>query len=607
MGRQWFSWGGRGGRSSSSGEKTRESPRKPPPANTTAGCMCAVLQIFDLPPHRSLSSFLQQQDDHFEPTPKGVEAPRNSLEVEEIMVLKPANVAFKPKGQETKILNNVSVGINQIRTSCEFSSSECSSSSPGGARTPNLVARLMGLDLLPENINSGSSPASTLSSSSRLDRARYLLHRSGTLSLPETPRVWMNRKSDVEIYHRNRHQHHHHRLSLQINKENVGMGGEDDEASKRVKRIVKHLKESRKFGQDITNTAAGEHRRQDSFLDTCTQVVLLKPNRPSAGKVAANDDFPHAKNHSPRLLSSPKTEDPPVKQPQKTIPKPKCHHQEIPNAVIHSYKNTRQRKPPPQKEETFVRPAANTAQENKKGVKRATPLSSPNNVPTILPAVMRKDRRPSPAQGKSVQKLEKAVLFVQKSGSLLSSSPSLTYRSPAATTAAPPLELEYIQRVLKRAGIEKETPVTSSKWHSYSHPLNPSIFHYMELFHHSTLKRRSDRKLIFHLADELLAGILKSRRGSMNGSDLAEALCFKIRELPSRECHVLEDIDALIDGDLKKSDENERDEEVEGMVGEIERYVVEALVGETAAAVLEVARPYRGRRRREGVGLCHRL
>ncbi|VFQ72734.1 unnamed protein product [Cuscuta campestris] len=557
MGRQWFSWGGGGGRSSSSGKKTRESPRKPPPANTTAGCMCAVLQIFDLPPHRSLSSFLQQQDDNFEPTPKGVEAPRNSLEVEEIMVLKPANVAIKPKGHETKILNNVSVGINQIRTSCEFSSSECSSSSPGGARTPNLVARLMGLDLLPENNNNGSSPASTLSSSSRLDRARYLLHRSGTLSLPETPRVSMNRKSDVEIYHRNRHQQHHHRLSLQINKENVGMGSEDDEASKRVKRIVKHLKESRKFGQDITNTAAGEHRRKDSFLDTCTQVVLLKPNRPSAGKVAANGEFAHAKNHSPI-------------------------------------------KPPPQKEETFVRPAANTAQENKKGVKRATPLSNPNNVPTILPAVMRKDRRPSPAPEKSVQKLEKAVLFVQKSGSLLSSSPSLTYKSPAATTAAPPLELEYIQRVLKRAGIEKETPVTSSKCHSYSHPLNPSIFHYMELFHHSTLKRRSDRKLIFHLADELLAGILKSRRGSMNGSDLAEALCFKIRELPSRECHVLEDIDALIDGDLKKSDENERDEEVEGMVGEIERYLVEALVGETAAAVLEVARPYRGRRRREG-------
>ncbi|CAH9069819.1 unnamed protein product [Cuscuta europaea] len=361
----------------------------------------------------------------------GVEAPRNSLELGEPLRVKTASKTMwstlKKEEQATKILNNVSVGINQIRTSCDLSSSECSSSSPGGAKTPSLVARLMGLDLLPEN-NNGCSPASMCSS--REDRARYLLRdqhrRSGTSSLPETPRGSLARKSDGDRHHR--HHHNHHRLSLQINKENMILGSEDEmgrgrfsssiaekrnrnrEHRENVSEMVKYVKESvsRKVGQDITNYTTKDRNvgRKEHRLDT-DQVVLLKPNKPF---LDFYDDFTHTKNHSPRLVS-PKTENPPIKQPQKPISKStsKENHSQKLNLqssdIVTSYKNQPPKKQPPKKEEPFVRPA-NTNQENKKGCKRATPLSIPNNVPNILrPAVRKKDRLPFPTlPGKSHQK-----------------------------------------------------------------------------------------------------------------------------------------------------------------------------------------------------------
>ncbi|CAH9059570.1 unnamed protein product [Cuscuta epithymum] len=627
MGKDWFFWGGGGrGRSGSSSFSSKKRPelKNQPETNrhertpaATTGCMYAVLHIFDLPPlnpHRSLnpiSPFLHE-DHHFEPTTKGVEAPRNSLELGEPLRLKTASKnmwsTLKKEEQATKFLNNVSVGINQIRTSCDLSSSECSSSSPGGAKTPSLVARLMGLDLLPEN-NNGCSPASMCSS--REDRARYLLRdqhrRSGTSSLPETPRGSLARKSDGDRHH-HRHNPHHHRLSLQINKENMILGSEDEicrgrfssslaekrnrnrEHRENVSEMVKYVKESvsRKVGQDITNYATKDRHfgRKDHRLDT-DQVVLLKPNKPF---LDFYDDFTRTKNHSPRLVS-PKTENPPIKQPQKPISKSNSkenHSQKLnlQSSDIVTYTNQPTKKQPPKKEEPFVRPAT-TNQANKKGCNRENPLSNPRKVPNILrPAVKKKDRLPFPTlQGKSHQKQAKDVLFVPKRDSQLSSSQS-RFCKPTAPTAkggSPPPgndgEYEYIQRVLKRAGVDHDTPVSLAKWHSCSQPLDPSIFQYMELFHHSKMKLRCNRRLIFYLADELLAGILKLRLNPMSGSELVEMLCSEIRKLPSADSKV-----------LSSHEEEDDNTAMDAVVGEIERYVAETLVEETAMVVLEVAR-----------------
>lgn len=181
------------------------------------------------------------------------------------------------------------------------------------------------------------------------------------------------------------------------------------------------------------------------------------------------------------------------------------------------------------------------------------------------------------------------------------------------------VELEYrhyIQRILKRAGIDKATPVSLAKWYSPSHPLDPSIFHYIELFHPIVttntyyspgakdsfeLNLKCNRRLVFQLVDELLADILKpylvgSRpccwtRDQMYGAELIDTLCSRIKKFPMADCKVLEDIDALIDADLGKGKSSSswvhanEEEEGEGIVEEIQREIMKSLVHEMAMAV----------------------
>nr|GMC98472.1 protein LONGIFOLIA 1 isoform X2 [Ipomoea batatas] len=521
----------------------------------------------------------------------GVEAPRNSLDMEE-----------------------PTVGINQIRTSCDSRPSSCKprsddfssecSSSPGGAKTPNLVARLMGLDLLPENASPtfGNSRKSNLQPRTEpRDRARYLLHQDrrsrsfnvldnadisgagGTVSLPETPRISLARKSDVD---------HHHRLSLQINKENVGEEFDQFSSGKRsarsrrrealrqvdenirspsfyARQIVKQVKESvsRKVGAaDIT--IHKNNLKKDHNLDN-NQVVLLKPSKPSL--FLQDNNFSPTKHQScsprfrflePKPTKPPPSNTdnftPPPKPPQKVIPKPKS--QENKNnlkkpAAIRS-----------KKEEPFVRPA-NINHETKKG--KRSELLNPNNVPTILPAFKKDCRecRPSSSPPKLPQKQAQndALSSKKSSPQQLSSSPSQSYHHPLTTSKEKNIivrddrngaageeqaEFQYIQRILKRTGVEKDSSVSLAKWYSSSHPLDPSIFHYIELFHHnpaiknSKLQLRCNRKLVFQLIDELLVGILKPYLGSrvgrnMTGSELMETLCSKVRNFPSADCQVL--------------------------------------------------------------------
>lgn len=162
-------------------------------------------------------------------------------------------------------------------------------SSPG-TKTPTLVARLMGLDLLPgthsPSFSSSSSSSSCLSAPNTHGYAPHLHHHlrhkqhvqtkhrnsidssdiAASRSLPETPRISSARRSDVDYYH--------HRFSLQINKENINLAEDlelprlsfskrkcDENNSSRspshyARQIVKQVKDSvsRKVGQDITNT-----------------------------------------------------------------------------------------------------------------------------------------------------------------------------------------------------------------------------------------------------------------------------------------------------------------------------------------------------------------
>ncbi|XP_047939508.1 uncharacterized protein LOC125187041 [Salvia hispanica] len=187
MGREWVSWIG--------GKREKMA---------SGGCMYAVLHLFHAH-HRNHSNtypFIQEQQPT---TTTGLEAPRNSLEE-----LK----------QEEDL--KFPVGI-KIKSKEYYIASECD--------TPSVVARLMGLDLLPQQ--QCTSPSITT-------KSPLLLQIDVARSLPDTPRTSSSsRKSDVK----------RHRLSLEMNKENAFSPSDGG------RRLDQDDKRIRSVGLlDITNT-----------------------------------------------------------------------------------------------------------------------------------------------------------------------------------------------------------------------------------------------------------------------------------------------------------------------------------------------------------------
>lgn len=212
----------------------------------------------------------------------------------------------------------------QIKTGREKRSNVASlpdiCSSPG-TKTPTLVARLMGLDLLPDGTSSSPRPSSTLDIAPlirpSIHASRTPHHRSssgrkscsdaveysgrGTRSLPETTRMSLGRRSDVD---------HHNRWSLQVNKENntsrtvgedfdfsrfrkelkcsLSEDGTGRSPSHYARQIVKQVKEkvSRRVGiKDITNTV-----RSRSEQGSTNKDQTYKPRKPPRNSRSVIED-----------------------------------------------------------------------------------------------------------------------------------------------------------------------------------------------------------------------------------------------------------------------------------------------------------------------------
>ncbi|KAK7314943.1 hypothetical protein VNO77_33475 [Canavalia gladiata] len=332
MGKEWY-WTGRSSKRGGGVEGTETQTQTP-----SSGCMCAVFQFFDFHPFHFPTMNHHHQHDSFKPpsclqedpvttVPKGAEAPRNSLESEDGNDTVSSSLS---KEENFKIPKN----IMQIKTSGSRRTSGSSgnlndlsseiSNSPG-TKTPTLVARLMGLDLLPgaHSPSSSSSSSSCLSTPNPQGNVPHLHHlrpkqhiqtkhrnsidssdiAAVTRSLPETPKISTARRSDVD--------HYHHRLSLQINKDNMNLGedlelhrfsfskrkcDENNTSSKSpshyARQIVKQVKESvsRKVGQDITNTLkTREQEKKEEPVGQfrskkCTKTSLKAIDETSQGK-----------------------------------------------------------------------------------------------------------------------------------------------------------------------------------------------------------------------------------------------------------------------------------------------------------------------------------
>ncbi|GKU89485.1 hypothetical protein SLEP1_g3619 [Rubroshorea leprosula] len=679
MGRDWYLGGGKSSSSTAATSKRDRDSNHTASTSTPSGCLSAVFHFFDFhhfpfPLHHHSASgdtSISQKPHSFQPQEpvNGIEAPRNSLELEEG---KKSSTSLPSISKEENI-NIPSLGI-QIKTRgdtrgrLEAPKNEFSSeiiSSPA-TKTPTLVARLMGLDLIPES-NQLPAPSSTPKSLHHHLQPRKPLHTKhrnsldgdiiGTRSLPETPRISAARRSDVDL---------HHRLSLQINKENISpseelvlsrlgalkrkeLKNEDENRSPGhyARQIVKQVKESvgRKVGMNITNTVRNREVAREELVNQFKAQKISKAlakvaDQSSPGKHSAPSCSSRLRFLEPKSKPGVSTP-PPEVQPHniKIFPaKPKLQpvqekqeqqQEELPIKKCKKYTGGRfsPRLKKPVQEETFVRPA-NVSTPDRKCKK--TPLSNDLlniSVPTLLP--VKKDHSSSSPATKFSQK-QIAEAQTSKQSSQLSSCSSQTYKQQethphpvrgdhrnkcngAATATFAGVDgaaHEYITGILKCTGIDQDTPVSFTRWFSPSHPLDPSIFYFIEHFNatraavpcknSASLRHRCNRKLLFHLVDEILVEILKpffntkpwvssiKSTHHMRGSELIETLCSKIRRFPQADCRVLEDIDGLIEEDfpeMKLQTAAAYEEEGEDIAAEIERDILEELAHETAVAM----------------------
>lgn len=184
------------------------------------------------------------------------------------------------------IINYISLQMRiQIKTSRDRQSSIASSpeigSSPG-TKTPTLVVRLMGLDLLPDSTSSSSpSPSLTLDIGPRSQdpHHQWIAGRKSCSdidssdrkrSLPETPRMSLARRSDVD---------HCHRPSLQTTKENTSRTvGEDFDFSLLLKNQLKcssedgNTRSPRHYARQIVNQVKERMSRRVGMIDV-TNVI----------------------------------------------------------------------------------------------------------------------------------------------------------------------------------------------------------------------------------------------------------------------------------------------------------------------------------------------
>ncbi|KAK7391109.1 hypothetical protein VNO78_19479 [Psophocarpus tetragonolobus] len=536
MGKEWH-WGGRS--SKRGGASETEIP---------SGCMCAVFQAFDFHPfHFSMnqqqSSFKSRTlQDHT--VPKGAQAPRSSLESED-----GTTVSSISKEENLKIPKNIRIKTRSSTRSRTESFSDLSSeiSASPGTKTPTLVARLMGLDLLPDAYSSSSPCLSTPNLHRPRQQIKIIKHRNSTGSntLPETPRMSSARRSDVE-----------HRLSLQINKES-NVPYEDFEVprfsfSKRkydensirspshyARQIVKQVKESvsRKVGLDITNTVKNREQGKEEFVGQfkLKKTPKISVNESSPGKHSNPSYSPRLSRfidtkHKPSTTQSPiapKSQStnsvlkppspPPLVNIETQFPKvsTKPKPQSLLEKELHNQKSvtkckkttqgklsSRLNKPPKtsirnkQQESFIIRPpSANKANDIKTKNKRTHPLSNNllnnlNTVPNLLPV----KKGPSPPK-------QSQVCNDAKGCTQLFSCSRLRYKQEAARgrgASSNDEDKSHGAYAATTTGADDEGPEYqyistilsrtigphSSATRIWFSPLDPSVFHRLEHCHY---------------------------------------------------------------------------------------------------------------------------
>jgi hypothetical protein len=168
---------------------------------------------------------------------------------------------------------------------------------------------------------------------------------------------------------------------------------------------------------------------------------------------------------------------------------------------------------------------------------------------------------------------------------------------PPARTSEDP-EYAYIRTVLERGGFMRASPPPRRISSSLASPIDPIVFHLLELepelpADDGPLRHRWNRKLMFHLAQEILADLIlldledSARLAATGGAPLLARVWKKVQSFPAADCRVVGDIDALVATDLEPARVRRlaRHPAAADVAEELAERVLEDLVGEESLSL----------------------
>ncbi|XP_038979339.1 uncharacterized protein LOC103695962 [Phoenix dactylifera] len=704
MGREWH-W------SRSLGKGDKESP----------GCMSGMFQYFDF--HHLLFTGSSRSvppgssPEVHNPTSqlKGVEAPRNSLELDEE---KPPSASAIPEEYD-----DVPVGVQVVLKPAALITlfeEERRSSQAETPRTPGVVARLMGLEVLPDQLSCPTTPCrkspplvesrkqyGKKSKKKKLKREcrRELVsprqplqsincnvagrYEMGSRSLPDTPRASSARSWDS-----------YPRLSLQLQKESTNKAMQEfsylcevsgdyslppspssPSMAKSRKRDYQYENKSPRshyYGREIVKQVKESisSRRGDSIDDFAVRSSRTKPaEKKGTCYVDAWSQRKSPTMNPPASCSPPRIR---FLGPSKSrlgddrIPKsqqqPKFTRQRSPSPTLPS-SNSFGSKDNVDGKAVKIGPSKSkkaSCERFTERIKKQHPasetagpdaLSSPSQPASMLqkhlsekkcssiPPFVRIKRkeasrplsRPVPdriQQYPSCSVQEQKLVNIGVEGALmpLKSQSSPQRRVPMEQDP----EYRYMRSILEVAGITG-VAIPSLRWYSSSLPIDPTIFHQLELelpffpaeegqpqskvegemILLGPLRHRWNRKLLFHLVEEILGDLLRRphlttptthqshliKHHDMDRGDKADGSELLLRELwrqiqsfPAADCQVVGDIDALVAGDLPEAKIRRLlvhpsvVEEAEDIALEVEQEIFDGVLVEVAASLALASR-----------------
>ncbi|KAG1354757.1 nascent polypeptide-associated complex subunit alpha, muscle-specific form [Cocos nucifera] len=611
---------------------------------------------------------------------EGVEAPRNSLELDEGKASSASVVSEE--------YDDVPVGIQVVpkpaavtkrKKMITLFEEERRSSQAETPRTPGVVARLMGLDVLPDQLSCPATPCrkspplvesqEQCGKKNKKKKLKGECRRESVFprqplqsincnvagryevrsrSLPDTPRVSSARSWDSDP-----------RLSLQLNKESTNKAMQEfgyfcelsgnyslppspspSMAKSRKKDFGRHQDENKSprshyYGREIVKQVKESiiSRRGDGGDDIAVRSRRTKP----AEKKAPCYVDTWSQRNSPTNNPSPSCSPPRIRflEPSKSRPvedqipkshqKPKFTRQRSPSPSLSSSNSFRSKDnveakavkigPTKCKKASYERfterikkqhPASETAGPDA--------LSSPSQPASMLQKhlsekkrssipsfvrMKRKEASPSPSRPVPEQiqqpfcsNQEQKLMNVGVEGALM------PLKTPSCPQRLVPKEKDpeyrYVRSILELAGITG-VAIPSFRWYSSSLPIDPIIFHQLELelpffpteegqpqskvegemILLGPTRHRWNRKLLFHLVEDILGDLLRwshlttptiqqshlikhhdmDRRNKADGGELLlRELWRQMQSFPAADCQVVGDIDALVAADLPEAE-----------------------------------------------------